>query len=306
MRRLPHSTLEQWGVLRAVIEHGGFAQAAVALNRSQSSVSYAVARLQEMLGVGLLELQGRRAVLTLTGTALLAEAIPLIDELTRLEDRGRAIAGGEAVRIRVLVDSLFPKPRLFDALQQFSELHPFIEIQLRETVRQTIGETKDEDYDLAVLIAEPGAKWTELIADIPLLAVAHAAHPLAEARRSPTRAMLARHPRVEIRGTEAALPQRGEDGRIWRMNTVEAAIEAVRRGLCYGWLPRHLIEPDLQEGLLVPLPLRTGGIRHIPLGLRFDDARAQAVPAIKALAQLLAVREDGSGLLRFARNDEVL
>src|SRR5882672_671579 len=45
------TSLEQWAVLAAVIDSGGFAQAALALNRSQSAVSYAVARLQESLGL---------------------------------------------------------------------------------------------------------------------------------------------------------------------------------------------------------------------------------------------------------------
>lgn len=46
----PKVTLDQWRALQAVIDHGGFAQAAEKLHRSQSSVSYAVNRLQELLG----------------------------------------------------------------------------------------------------------------------------------------------------------------------------------------------------------------------------------------------------------------
>ena len=42
--------------------HGGFAQAAEALHRSQSSVSYTVARMQDQLGVPLLRIDGRKAV----------------------------------------------------------------------------------------------------------------------------------------------------------------------------------------------------------------------------------------------------
>ena len=61
---LPRTTLEQWAVLAAVIDRGGFAQAAAALHRSQSAVSYAVARLQELLDTPLLSLKGRKAVLT--------------------------------------------------------------------------------------------------------------------------------------------------------------------------------------------------------------------------------------------------
>jgi len=50
---IPQTTLEQWSVLRTVVESGSFARAAEQLNRSQSSVSYAMSRLQERLGVPL-------------------------------------------------------------------------------------------------------------------------------------------------------------------------------------------------------------------------------------------------------------
>ncbi|MEO4008850.1 helix-turn-helix domain-containing protein [Chromobacterium piscinae] len=58
------TTLDQWQVLRTIVEEGGFAQAAEKLHRSQSSVSYAVARLQEQLEVALLRQDGRRMRLT--------------------------------------------------------------------------------------------------------------------------------------------------------------------------------------------------------------------------------------------------
>lgn len=50
------TTLEQWSLLEKVIELGSFAKAAEETHRSQSSVSYNLALLQERLGVALLHL----------------------------------------------------------------------------------------------------------------------------------------------------------------------------------------------------------------------------------------------------------
>lgn len=44
----------------------------------------------------------------------------------------------------------------------------------------------------------------------------------------------------------------------WPVNAVEAAIDAVRSGLRYGWLPRHLIARERARGELLALPLATG------------------------------------------------
>src|SRR5690606_31973495 len=84
--KAPRVTLEQWRTLQAVVDHGGFAQAAEALHRSQSSVSYTVARMQEQLGVPLLEIAGRKAVLTEAGATLLRRSRNLLKEASQLEE----------------------------------------------------------------------------------------------------------------------------------------------------------------------------------------------------------------------------
>ncbi|MGD8689953.1 MAG: LysR family transcriptional regulator, partial [Gammaproteobacteria bacterium] len=67
---MPRITLEQWRALRAVVDHGGYAQAAEALHKSQSSVTYAIQKLESLLAVRAFEVQGRKAVLTEAGKAL--------------------------------------------------------------------------------------------------------------------------------------------------------------------------------------------------------------------------------------------
>jgi DNA-binding transcriptional LysR family regulator len=108
MARIPQTSIAQWSVLRVIIESGSFALAAEQLHRSQSSVSYSVAQLQDRLGVKLLQIDGRKAQLTGIGRTLLADAMPLIDDLIRLEERARYLASGGEANIRLLADSIFP------------------------------------------------------------------------------------------------------------------------------------------------------------------------------------------------------
>ena len=63
----PKTTLEQWRILQAVVDHGGYAKAADYLNKSQSSLNHAVTKLQNLLDVQLLEVKGRKAFLTPAG-----------------------------------------------------------------------------------------------------------------------------------------------------------------------------------------------------------------------------------------------
>src|SRR5258706_351036 len=51
MSTTPRITLEQWRALQAVVEEGGYAQAAEKLHKSQSTVTYAVQQIQKLLDV---------------------------------------------------------------------------------------------------------------------------------------------------------------------------------------------------------------------------------------------------------------
>jgi DNA-binding transcriptional LysR family regulator len=128
------TTWEQWQVLQCIVSEGGFAQAAKAMHRSQSSVSYMVAQLQEQLGVALLQAQGRRMVLTAAGEVLLRDAQNVLAASLRLEDKARSLLQGWEAEVRLAVDSLFPTPALLPALGQFASHCPSTRLQMHEVV----------------------------------------------------------------------------------------------------------------------------------------------------------------------------
>lgn len=286
MTLLPHTSLEQWAILRLVVETGSFAQAAEKLHRSQSSVSYAMAKLQERLGTDLLEMNGRRATLTEHGRILLTEVAPLIDDLCRLEERSRSFTKGNEAAIRLVIDGIFPKDRLFDVLTQFETRYPEVQVELSEVIRQNTPNPRSEPFDLSITVLPITASVGARLLDVELVAVARADHALHQ--RPPTKAALLRHRHVSVHDNEPkAAPADGRDeaGLLWRVNTLEAAVDAVRSGLCYGWLPRHMIADDLQQGRLLALPLGIHATRLIPLSLTYAD-HDRAGPATHAMARL--------------------
>jgi DNA-binding transcriptional LysR family regulator len=289
-RGLPRTEIEQWAVLRAVVEAGSFAKAAALLNRSQSSVSYATARLQERLGIALLQVEGRRAVLTAAGRLLLAEAVSLIEDLDRLEQRARMMAGGEEPRIRLIVDTLYPKKTLFDALRMFQSDHPFVEIELSEVVRLDVDDVREERFDLFISVRDAAAGPGYPMTPVEMVAVSSPFHPLQGRSGRLTASILSRYPTLVIEGGYAGFAGATiAHGRHWRVNTLDAAIEAVRRGLCHGWLPQHLIAEDLAKGDLVSLPLGEGQARLFPIMLSFGDEE-MAGPLTRKMANILLQR----------------
>lgn len=110
---LPRTTAEQWAVLAAVIDQGSYAHAAEVLHPSQSAVSYALSWLQESLGRELLQIEGRRAVLTRAGGAtLLKRARQSLEDFRELERLAVSPKPGWNRSLRLVVDAAFPRDRL--------------------------------------------------------------------------------------------------------------------------------------------------------------------------------------------------
>lgn len=288
--KLPRTSIEQWLILQAVVDYGGFAQAAQQLHRSQSAISYTIARLQEQIGVALLEQEGRRMRLTEAGAALLRDAIPIADSLVKLEERAQTLRQGWEAEIRLAVDSLYPTEPLLKTLEQFALLHAGTRLQLHETVMSGTDDALfNGKVDLAIGGMAPPGFLGDWLLDAEFIAVAAPQHPLHQLGRELHMDELAEHTQVVVRDSGSREPRDagwlGAKQR-WTVSRVETSIETVRAGLAYAWLPKHRIAQELETGALRPLPLAAGQRRFASLYLIYADPAA-AGPATRAFGQLL-------------------
>lgn len=115
-------TLEALQLIDAIEVRGSFAAAADALHRVPSAVTHAIRRLEEDLGVTLFVRQGRRAVLTEAGHALLNEGRLLLRSANELESRVRRVAGGWESEFRIALQSLIKFETLLPLIEEFDRL----------------------------------------------------------------------------------------------------------------------------------------------------------------------------------------
>lgn len=285
------TSLEQWRVLQAIVEHGGYAQAAEALHRSQSSVSYMAARLQQQLGVPLLTIEGRKARLTESGTALLAQAADLLSDASKLEQRAAQLERGWEAELKLVVDAALPTPLLLRALTQFTQVAGQTRLQLTEVVLSGAEEAlTGQRADVLVGTRVPAGYLGDLLLDVDFIAVAHPSHALHRLGRELNSDDLRREMQVVLRDSGTLRPRdEGWLGSVqrWTVSSLETSTAMVADGLGFAWLPRHLIQRRLDEGALWPLPLSEGQIRRVSLYLTFGN-QIQAGPAARQLAQVLS------------------
>ncbi|MGO9433047.1 MAG: LysR family transcriptional regulator [Terracidiphilus sp.] len=289
------STLDEWEILHAVVQLGGFASAAEQLNRSQSTISYAIARLQEQLGVKLFEQRGRKAYLTEAGRVLLADAEPHLAGFNQLEQRARSLASGGQSEIRLSVDSIFPNERLFAALAEFARRFTNVHQRLRQTTFLSAdSEFSAHHAHLCVAGLMSREYFVRPILDIRMTAVARRDHPLHALKRQVSRIDMMQHMLVVIEGVGVGNTKRQPRSpaqRFLPVSTIEAAIDAVRSGLCFGWLPTYRIQPYLESAELLALRMPVGGNRDVRLNLVCKDSNLGS-REVKALAGLLGMSRE--------------
>jgi len=120
--------LSGMSVLAAVVETGSFTKAGEALGLSASGVSRSVSRLEERIGIRLLERTTRALRLTGEGARLYDLAAP---HLSGIEEAANAVSGAATVvrgTLRVSLNPIFSRQVLAPRLPEFQERYPQVEL----------------------------------------------------------------------------------------------------------------------------------------------------------------------------------
>ena len=285
----PRITLDQWRALLAVVDEGGYARAAKALHKSQSSVTYAVQQLESQLGVKAFKIEGRKASLTPTGDLLYRRARYLLDEAAGLEQSAKRLSAGWEAEIRMAVEVIFPTWLLLECLDRLGKESPHTRIELMESV---LGHRTDALAqglaDLAIFGSVPPGFLGEPLMHLRFVLAAHPDHPLHRLGRQLTMRDLRAHRHLVVRESspERASAPSMEATQRWTVSYLATSIEAARSGYGFAWLPEERIREELEAGTLKPLLLREGGERYADLYLIFAD-REHAGPATLRLAEII-------------------
>lgn len=289
MPAFPKITLDQWRTLIAVVEAGGYARAADRLHKSQSTLTYAVQKLERLLGVKVFEMQGRKAFLTAGGQVLYRRGKLLMEEALRLERVAAGLSAGWEPELRLAVDTIFPTWLLLECMACFADEQPEIRIELIESVLSGTDEALLEGRaDLAIGSSVPPGFVGDPVMRVRFIAAAHPDHPLHRLGRSLTLEDLSQHRHLVVRdsGRERSRTPGWLNERRWTVSHKETSIRAAGMGLGYAWYAEDTIRKELEAGELKPLPLREGGERWATLYLIFAD-RDAAGPGALRIAELI-------------------
>jgi len=256
-------TPEALAMLQTIARTGSFAAAARALDLVPSALTYRVRQIEDALDVLLFDRSSRQAKLTAAGHELMREGERLLADMDAIANRVKRVATGWESQFTIAVDGIIDRTTVMELCEAFMALNAPTRLKLRdETLTGTLEALTSGQADLALGIAgsitESGT--TTGIHSHPLgqmrfvFAVAPH-HPLAKAPEPLSDALIGQHRAVAVadsvqRGTGATiglLP--GQD--VFTVSSMPSKIEAQVRGLGVGFVPELMVQPLINQGVLV-------------------------------------------------------
>lgn len=148
--------LRQLKYFATVARHSSFTRAADELHVAQSALSQQVKKLELEIGAELLVRTTRRVELTEAGQIALTRATRVlseVDALTSELDEMRGLLRGSLVVGGMLPGGGIDLPAM---LLEFKQLHPGVELQLREgTAVEMVERLRGDEIDAAIAMLEP-------------------------------------------------------------------------------------------------------------------------------------------------------
>lgn len=144
------SRLDEMEVFAAVVESGGFSAAARLLGLSKSAISKQVGRLEDRLGVRLLNRTTRRLSLTEAGSTFHAACRRVLDEAEAAEQAVSDLAAAPRGLLKLNAPMSFGFLHLGAAIPAFHQRYP--QIRVDAAMNDRFVDLVEEGYDVAIRI----------------------------------------------------------------------------------------------------------------------------------------------------------
>jgi DNA-binding transcriptional LysR family regulator len=180
--------LRQLRYLVALADEGNFTRAAAREHIAQPALSQQLRRLEQELGLTLVERTTRRVALTDAGTLLVARARSVIAELETAQAELESLRGAFTGRVSVGAMHTMGPVDISLALAEYHRRHPGVELTVREEASEDLADmVRLDELDLAFLsvterVESHGLGLVQLISE-ELVAIVPPGHRLARRER---------------------------------------------------------------------------------------------------------------------------
>ena len=277
------------------VELGGFSAAARDLDLTPSALSKLVTRLEDRLGVRLMNRTTRKLALTAEGEAYFAHARRILGDIEEAESEVTRFSASPKGLLRVNVGFAFGLHQLAPALPRFLERYPDIEIDI--TVTDRVVDLVEEGADVAIrtgvlrdssLVAKKICDLHRVICASPLYLKRHGVpkspadllnHNCISISGMP---QLRRWP-FDVKGVVETIEVRGNVS----ANNAETLLQMAANGVGIIRLSDVIVSDGIRAGWLTPLLSDVHHVEPVPLSAVYPQGKHKS-PRVAAFVGFLA------------------
>ena len=279
------------------IERGSFAAAASVMGLTPSAVSKLIGRLEERLGVRLVNRTTRKLALTAEGETYFHSGRRLIEAVDGLEQEIAATSGRPRGVLRINTTVSFGVQHLAPALIEFQQRHPELRVSVSLTDRPV--DLQAERFDVTVRVGQPtdAGLMSRKVGEVGRVVCASPQY-LAQYGVPESRQDLAQHrcivftapgrTRWAFKTAEGGVEHMEVSG-VFASDNQECILQLALRGAGIARLADFMVARPLREGRLVPLLVDQHDPERTPAYAVFPPA-VQNMPKVRAFLDFLDER----------------
>lgn len=255
------TNLEQLRIFIAAAETGSFSAAGRILKKGQSAISISIANLETDLGFDLFDRSFRKPVLTNNGKRLLAYAHSVLLQVEDFDIAAKNIFSGHETSIKIVVDDAIFLPALSRVLVEFGNKFPATQVEFFSAVSPEIPEFIEQGKaDIGLMftggVVQNGVEQVH-IGNLPFVSVSSPDYPLAKLDTIGSNQLLP-HRQLLLRSSRGSVLEHfpSMSTEVWTAASFHNIRELVIHGVGWAYLPKHLVDSEIQSGSLARLKLR--------------------------------------------------
>lgn len=289
-------TYEQLIALNAVVTEGTFRAAAERLNKSQSTISHAIKKLEIEIDVVLLSREAYRPKLTSEGEVFFRQATRALQQMRQLGSTAKSLNAKHEAEVFIAVTATYPIESLLHVVRDATIAFPATHIRLStEIMGGSIERLLSNDADIIIATMD-GVPVNEVEAirfsDVMIIPVAHRDLEPAENREMKTISEMQSYTQIVVADSGRGALSQSRDllpgGLRWTVSDFATKKAILLAGMGWGGLPEHLIQEELRSGELVALNVEGYAPRYSQLYKIRKRDRAVGVVAQSIWGELVA------------------
>ncbi len=249
-------TLKQLYSFEAVIRTKSFTKASKELFVTQPAVYMQVQQLSKNVGSDLIRTNGKVIIPTFIGKKLYQTCLEVISTLessrSDIEQTLNPDSGHLQIAVATTTNSFVSR-----ILAKFKKKYPQMTFHLEVTNRKLLLEKLSNHSADLVIMGEPPSDLpleTQPFMENPLIAIAHPEHPLLANKKNSIKTLVKETLITREQGSGTRITIERITGMKFNsdieINSNEAIIEAVQAGLGIGFVSKHTVKLELENGII--------------------------------------------------------